>query len=115
MKKYILLFYIAIFSEDIFAQKNNPIEISGYTNEMFSLFTENLDNSWHWQNLVHNRLNLGWQPHAYWRIDIGIRNRLFNGDFKYSRVHQTIGPRPRSCRSILEFIRQGGHPLEYDM
>lgn len=81
MKKYILLFYIAIFSEDIFAQKNNPIEISGYTNEMFSLFTENLDNSWHWQNLVHNRLNLGWQPHACWRIDIGIRNRLFNGDF----------------------------------
>lgn len=81
MKRCILLLCIVTFSEEIFAQETCPVEISGYANEMFSLFTENLDNSWYWQNTVHNRLNLGWQAHAYWRIDAGIRNRLFNGDF----------------------------------
>ena len=81
MKKYIFLFCVIISSQDLFSQEVGKIEFSGYVNEMFSVFTENLDNSWYWQNTVHNRLTFGWQPGEYWRIDAGIRNRLFSGDF----------------------------------
>lgn len=81
MKKYIFLFCVIISSQDLFSQEIGKIEFSGYVNEMFSVFTENLDNSWYWQNTVHNRLTFGWQPGEYWRIDAGIRNRLFSGDF----------------------------------
>lgn len=81
MKKYIFLFCVIISSQDLFSQEVGKIELSGYVNEMFSVFTENLDNSWYWQNTVHNRLTFGWQPGEYWRIDAGIRNRLFSGDF----------------------------------
>ncbi|WP_065220652.1 MULTISPECIES: hypothetical protein [Butyricimonas] len=81
MKKYIVLFCVIISSQDLFSQEVGKIEFTGYVNEMFSVFTENLDNSWYWQNTVHNRLTFGWQPGEYWRIDAGIRNRLFSGDF----------------------------------
>lgn len=81
MKKYIVLFCVIISSPNLFSQEVQKPEFSGYVNEMFSVFTENLDNSWYWQNTVHNRLTFGWQPGEYWRIDAGIRNRLFSGDF----------------------------------
>ena len=81
MKKYIVLFCFIILSRSLFSQEASKPEFSGYVNEMFSVFTENLDDSWYWQNIVHNRLTFGWQPREYWRIDAGIRNRLFSGDF----------------------------------
>ena len=81
MKKYIVLFCVIILSKNLFSQEVQKPEFSGYVNEMFSMFTENLDDSWYWQNIVHNRLTFGWQPGDCWRIDAGIRNRLFSGDF----------------------------------
>jgi hypothetical protein len=32
-----------------------------------------------WQNLLHNRINLGWQTSESWRIDVGMRNRFMTG------------------------------------
>ena len=80
MKKYILLFWAILGFGNTFAQEKNKIEFAGYVNDMFTGITQNLTDSWYWQNILHNRLNLGWQAGEYWRIDAGIRNRFFSGD-----------------------------------
>ncbi len=81
MRKGVVLFYMMIWTGCLLAQERRGIEVTGYLNEMFSGFTEDLTKSWYWQNTLHNRLTLGWQPGEYWRIDAGVRNRLFCGDF----------------------------------
>lgn len=81
MRKYLLLLCVALAQCGLHAQDSRQVEITGYVNEMFSLFTENMDDSWYWQNIVHNRLTFSWQPGTSCRVDAGIRNRLFNGDF----------------------------------
>ncbi len=55
--------------------------LSGYVSEMPSLIYQKAggDESWLWENLLHNRLNAGWQVDKYWRIDIGMRNRYMTG------------------------------------
>ena len=53
-------------------------EISGYVSDMPSIIRSPGGETW-WQNLLHNRLNFGWQLSKHWRVDAGIRNRLLMG------------------------------------
>lgn len=91
MKKQLSLLCLIFMFSNVFSQEKNRVEFSGYVSDMFSTLTQNLNNSWYSQNIVHNRLNFGWQPGEHWRIDAGIRNRLFTGDFvKYDFYAESI-------------------------
>jgi hypothetical protein len=54
-------------------------EFSGYVSDMPSLISLSPGNATWWQNQVHSRFNLGWQPSKHWRADAGIRSRLLAG------------------------------------
>jgi hypothetical protein len=54
-------------------------EISGYVSDMPSLITLSPGGVTWWQNQLHSRFNLGWQPAKLWRADAGIRTRLLTG------------------------------------
>jgi hypothetical protein len=54
-------------------------EFSGYVSEMPSVIWQNQSSDMWWQNLLHNRLNFGWQLSENWRIDAGMRNRFMTG------------------------------------
>jgi hypothetical protein len=54
-------------------------EFSGYVSEMPSVIWQNQSSDIWWQNLLHNRLNFGWQLAESWRIDVGMRNRFMTG------------------------------------
>ncbi|MDR1897661.1 MAG: hypothetical protein LBR10_12810 [Prevotellaceae bacterium] len=63
-----------------FAQSSGRWEVSGYVSDMASGIMLHPDSAWMWENVVHNRLNLGWQASEHWRVDVGMRNRLIIGD-----------------------------------
>jgi len=54
-------------------------EVSGYVSGMPSLMVQRPEGGAWWQALLHNRLNFGWQPSDYFRVDVGMRNRLILG------------------------------------
>jgi hypothetical protein len=54
-------------------------EFSGYVSDMPSVIWQNQSSDMWWQNLLHNRLNFGWQLSKNWRIDAGMRNRFMTG------------------------------------
>ena len=62
-----------------FGQTRRP-EFSGYLSDMFSGIRQQPENSWWWENLLHNRLNFGWQITENLRFDAGMRNRFIAGD-----------------------------------
>ena len=62
------------------AQERRGPEVSGYVSDLFSGIYLNLTEEFYWQNTVHNRLNMGWQFAPKWRLDAGMRNRVFAGD-----------------------------------
>lgn len=61
-------------------QKESPWHFSGYVKYMQTLdVTHGLD-SMQDSHLLHNRLNLDYEPNAALRFHIGVRNRIFYGD-----------------------------------
>ncbi|MDR1866085.1 MAG: hypothetical protein LBR08_11015 [Bacteroidales bacterium] len=78
--KFCLLF-ICLVPGSLRAQQK--FEAGGYISDMPSLMWFDmpplLESEGYWQNLVHNRLNLGWQMTDKWRIDAGMRNRFITG------------------------------------
>ena len=83
--RYILIALACAAARPAAAQESGRPEVWGYVNNMVSGITENVTDSWYWQDIVHNRLNFFWQAGDYWSVDASMRNRLFFGDFiKYS-------------------------------
>ncbi len=71
---------------------HEKLEFSGYISDMPSAVWANLGTGWLWDNLVHNRLNGGWQMQQHWRIDASMRNRLIIGNMaRQSGYAESIG------------------------
>ncbi len=78
------IFFIFILSLAIYSlaaqEKEKKFEISGYVSDMPSAIYQAPGNDWMWENLLHNRLNAGWQANQHWRVDASMRNRLIVGN-----------------------------------
>jgi len=77
MKQKILIFLFAFIAISANA-KEKKLSFSGYVSGMPSIIILNDDNIW-WQALAHNRFNFDWQMGKYFRMDVGVRNRLITG------------------------------------
>ncbi len=77
-----LLFPYAGFAQDndTLPERQKKIEISGFVNDMPSVIMPHPDSTTLWQNLIHNRLNAGWQINKNIRVDASMRNRLMVGN-----------------------------------
>lgn len=76
-KKLFLLSLLNLLLGVLNAQK---VEFSGYLNDMPSAIWLNQPQStFYWQNLIHNRLNFGWQINNNFRFDVSARTRLLAG------------------------------------
>jgi hypothetical protein len=61
-------------------QENSTFRFNGYVKNMPSVqFSKTFDES-HWNNLLHNRLNLAWQPNSSFAFVAEARNRFFAGE-----------------------------------
>ncbi|MDR1864369.1 MAG: hypothetical protein LBR08_02240 [Bacteroidales bacterium] len=82
----------SLFAAGAFAQSSGSWEASGYVSDMASGVMLHPDSAWMWENVVHHRLNLGWQANEHWRVDAGMRNRLIVGDMaKQAGYAESIG------------------------
>jgi hypothetical protein len=72
MKRLAWLVCLAGFTLPLSAQRP---ELSGYVSDMASGAALYPGGEQTWENLLHNRLNAGWQWTEYWRADAGMRNR----------------------------------------
>ncbi|MDR1763807.1 MAG: hypothetical protein LBR64_07660 [Dysgonamonadaceae bacterium] len=102
------------FAINISAQ-TQKLEFGGYVTEMPAFIRQNLPESQWWtENLVHNRLNFGWQINDFWRFDAGLRTRLATGsetivipesmDFDKGRIDASwnvINAKSGNYRSLL--------------
>ncbi len=81
MRQIVFILILFFSAYNLSAQeKEKKFESSGYASDMPSLIMQNPDNAWMWENLLHNRLNFGFQANKYWRIDASMRNRLIAGN-----------------------------------
>ncbi len=81
MKPLLLIFVFCLIAYSSVAQDNpKKFEFSGYVSDMPSVILQNPDTATLWENLLHNRFNLGWQANDHWRLDAGMRNRLIVGN-----------------------------------
>ena len=54
--------------------------LNGYLKEMPGVLYTNVNETWYWQNLVHNRLNFRWQISPAFSMGAGMRNRFSFGN-----------------------------------
>lgn len=77
--QYVFLFLI-ILPLPVFGQFRIPhVTANGYVKELGLLQINNSFDTFHYDNLVHNRINLKWEPSTSFQINGAVRNRLFNG------------------------------------
>jgi len=76
----IFIFFCTTCCISVFSQTQKP-EIGGYLSDMFAGMQMNMQgyDNLYWENVLHNRLNGGWQFAENWRIDAGMRNRYISG------------------------------------
>jgi hypothetical protein len=87
MKRFLVIASLAGLACSLSAQKNRP-ELSGYLSNLASVVAQYPTGEWRWENLLHNRLNAGWQFAERWRIDAGMRNRYIVGNIgEKSKLH----------------------------
>ncbi|MDR1644559.1 MAG: DUF1302 family protein [Tannerellaceae bacterium] len=91
MKRFLMLLCLALIAGSMAAQTGKP-ELSGYVSDMVSVVAQRPSATWAWENLLHNRLNFGWQFAANWRMDAGMRNRYIAGNLgdKEHELHATF-------------------------
>jgi hypothetical protein len=81
MKAFVLiLLCLAAAAAGLSAQPEGKPELSGYVSDMASALVLSPGSEWMWENLLHNRLNAGWQFAPQWRVDAGLRSRLIAGN-----------------------------------
>jgi hypothetical protein len=79
MKRCVLFLCLTGLALPLFAQESKP-ELSGYLSDMVSAVVRYPGGEWRGENVLHNRLNVGWQFAEHWRIDAGMRNRYIAGN-----------------------------------
>ncbi|MDR1557390.1 MAG: hypothetical protein LBS88_10240 [Tannerellaceae bacterium] len=91
MKRVVIFLCLTGAAFALSAQKSRP-GLSGYVSDMASVIAQYPGNRWMWENLLHNRLNFGWQFAENWRLDAGMRNRYIVGNLgeKDSELHVTF-------------------------
>jgi hypothetical protein len=80
MKACILILLFLASATGVAARPDGKPELSGYVSDMASALVISPGSEWMWENLLHNRLNAGWQFAPYLRVDAGLRNRLIAGN-----------------------------------
>ncbi len=80
MKKIFVFFSFIVSAYNLFAWEKKEFGFSGYISDMPSVIMENPDSTWMWENLIHNRLNLGFQVNENWRMDVSMHNQLITGN-----------------------------------
>jgi hypothetical protein len=80
MKPLALILLCLATAATLGAQTAGRPELSGYASDMASAIVVSPGNEWMWQNLLHSRLNAGWQFATHWRVDAGLRTRLIAGN-----------------------------------
>ncbi len=93
LKNILSLLFWGLFATTLVAQeKERTWSLSGYVSEMPSLMMVDPDSTLYWENLLHNRLNFEWQPAENWKFNVGMRNRLINGNLlQYPGYAASIG------------------------
>ncbi len=61
-------------------EKPSPWKIQGYVKQLQSVFDIDGFNTYLLDNLVHNRLNIRYEPSENFQVAVDFRNRLFYGD-----------------------------------
>jgi hypothetical protein len=79
MKAFVLIL-LCLATAGLRAQPDGKPELSGYVSDMASALALSPGSEWMWENLLHNRLNAGWQFAPQWRVDAGLRSRLIAGN-----------------------------------
>ncbi len=77
---YIVLICFIVFPTILHAQdslKEPTVTLNGYLSEMPGLMYNNITNDYEFSNLLHNRINLKWQPNTLITAALEFRNRLY--------------------------------------
>ncbi len=77
---YIVLICFMVFPTILQAQdslKEPTVSINGYLSVMPGLMYNNITNDYEFSNLLHNRINLKWQPNTVITAALEFRNRLY--------------------------------------
>jgi hypothetical protein len=82
MKYLFTVSFIAIIAFAAFGQeeKESPWSMRGYVKHLESVFKLDGFNSYLLDNLIHNRLNIRYEPSDKFQMAIDMRNRVFYGD-----------------------------------
>ncbi len=76
----VLLFIILLNCLHAQEQSTSPdLTLNGYLSAMPSLYWQK--DTTMWQALLHNRLNLEWDPSSRFSVSVQLRNQLIGGDF----------------------------------
>jgi hypothetical protein len=90
MKFACLSALIWCFTRTIFGQDSTQIvkeevpkklAISGYLTEIYSVRFEKANGLWANENIIHNRINFTWNPSDNLKFELGVRNRIFTGEY----------------------------------
>lgn len=61
-------------------EKESPWEVHGYVKHLQTIFKIDGFNTYLLDNLVHNRLNIRYEPSEHLQVAVDFRNRIFYGD-----------------------------------
>ncbi len=73
----IVVIFLSFFSE---GKAQSPVSVSGYISEMPSFSWEKKGGQTLLDNLIHNRIKLGFEPNPNLNVRLEIRNRIFWGE-----------------------------------
>jgi hypothetical protein len=74
----LLVLFAVCGNRNVFGQ--TTFRLNGYVKGMPSVATTGDFNQLYYDNLLHNRLNMRWQPGKGWQAVFELRNRVFIGD-----------------------------------
>lgn len=83
MKKIVLISVILFYFNDVSAQDSLTFQVRGYVKDMVTMIFPGNNQSL-LDNLVHHRLNAELNYSTGISLQVGIRNRVFTGNFKQS-------------------------------
>ncbi|HKI46937.1 MAG TPA: hypothetical protein VKA08_16535 [Balneolales bacterium] len=79
ISRYIFLL-LMLLPLETYGQLHIPhVTANGYIKELGMLQVDNSFKTFHYDNLVHNRVNFQWKPNTSFQINAAERTRLFNG------------------------------------
>jgi len=81
MKNKLLIVIFLLFANGkfTFSQSYTDFNLSGYCTVMQSAMFDSIQNIWNTDNLIHNRLNIGYFPYSWLSVNLQLRNRFIYG------------------------------------